>query len=219
MSNFVKFLDYSLSSKEIYSQAHSFNKLLPKNNSKLINLCESLLKKSPEYMKFISIWIKERKLFDLNYLEIYDRWLEEYIDNWALCDQYCYRILNPTIEKNFEQAKDYIVNWSKSDKIFVNRAAIVCMIYSGTDFEIHLPLHFVCQIINGIDYKKSKYINSAVGWILKYAYLEDSEYIMNYILSNSFNAIILDKAKEKMSDRDKDIIKNLKREAHTRTMF
>lgn len=202
-------LDYTSTAKDIYSQANRFYRLLPEKNYELLNFCDSLLKISPEYMKFISIWIKRRKLFDLEFLELYDRWLEDYIDNWALCDQYCYRVLNPTIERNFDKARSYVLSWSKSDKVFTNRAAIVCMIYSGSDFEVHLPLDFVFQIIDEIDHKH-KYVNSAIGWILKYAYLKDREYVMIYILSKKFNATILNKVKEKMNDRDKEIIKNFK---------
>lgn len=200
-------LDYTLNSRSIFSQANHIYRLLPDDDYVFFNLCEGLLQNSPNYMKFISIWIKKRQLFTIEYLNTYNNWLNNYIYNWELCDQFCYRILNPTIEKNFILSKNYILNWAKSDKIFVNRAALVCMIHSSTNFDIRIPLEFVCQVIDELSCKEEKYIDSAIGWVLKYAYLVDSDYIINYILSNKFNTIILRKAKEKMNIRDKEIIK------------
>lgn len=51
------------------------------------------------------------------------------------CDAYCYRVLNPMIEKYAELYQN-IIEWTKAEKIYVKRASLVCFIISKAEFYV-----------------------------------------------------------------------------------
>lgn len=203
VKEWMRALDPTKPSKEIYKMANQVYHLLPINEMDFLSSCDVLLQESDQYMKFISIWVKKRALYDLSAFSYYRRWLEHNINDWALCDQFCYRILNPIVECHFFELSDQILDWCDSEKVFVNRAALVCLIHSGNEFEINVPMDFVAQVIDKVKSKKQPYITSAIGWVLKYAYVRDRDFVMNYVNQNAFSNLILNKIKEKMTQEDK----------------
>ena len=153
---------------------------------------EKLLEVTPTYIKYISLWIKRRKLYDFSYFVVYEQWLKTYVDGWAWCDQFCYRVLNPMLEQHYTQVKEHVFAWCHDANVLVNRAAIVCLLYSGDEFAI-----------DEVEHKENRYIRMAIGWILKYAYLKDRDSLISYVQQHSFDTTVLSRVKEKMCDEDK----------------
>ena len=196
-------LDPSVSAKEIQKAANVSYQKLPKDDKAFLALCEKLLEVTPTYIKYISLWIKRRKLYDFSYFVVYEQWLKTYVDGWAWCDQFCYRVLNPMLEQHYTQVKEHVFAWCHDANVLVNRAAIVCLLYSGDEFAIHLPLAFVYAVIDEVEHKENRYIRMAIGWILKYAYLKDRDSLISYVQQHSFDPTVLSRVKEKMCDEDK----------------
>lgn len=65
-------LDPSVSAKEIQKAANVSYQKLPKDDKAFLALCEKLLEVTPPYIKYISLWIKRRKLYDLSYFVVYE---------------------------------------------------------------------------------------------------------------------------------------------------
>ena len=104
-------LDPSVSAKEIQKAANVSYQKLPKDDKAFLALCEKLLEVTPTYIKYISLWIKRRKLYDFSYFVVYEQWLKTYVDGWAWCDQFCYRVLNPMLEQHYTQVKEHVFAW------------------------------------------------------------------------------------------------------------
>lgn len=106
------------------------------------------------------------------------------------------------IEQHYTQVKEHVFAWCRDANVLVNRAAIVCLLYSGDEFAIHLPLAFVYTLIDEVEHKENRYIRMAIGWILKYAYLKDRESVITYMNQHHFDATVLSRVKEKMREED-----------------
>ena len=96
--------------------------------------------------------------------------LNRYVNSSNLCCEIVLPSRASSLNKEYvyhaDSKTDLIISESTSGEI-----ALVCMIHSSTNFDIRIPLEFVCQVIDELSCKEEKYIDSAIGWVLKYAYL------------------------------------------------
>lgn len=187
-------------------------KELPKSNHMFLNICNKLIRsKNNIAYQVVTTWIKKRKnVYDLKYFKYYERWLIKYTNDWASCDQLCYRVLNPMIER-FPELYLNVINWSKSDKTFVKRAAAVCLLQSSQSFKVNVPFSLVKEIVEQLISDKEKYVQKGIGWLLKYSYLTYPQNTIELLNSNvdKMSRLTYRYALEKMQDdiRAKMIIK------------
>ncbi len=59
-------------------------------------------------------------------MKYYEDWLYNYINSWGSCDVYCYRVLNPMLERYPDLSKK-VLEWAKFKKTYVRRAAPVSL--------------------------------------------------------------------------------------------
>lgn len=161
--------------------------MLIENNINIFEFLDEILKENKNENFFIMTFlIKKRKLYDIKYFSYYEKWLYEYVDDWGKCDAYCYRVLNPMIEKYLELYIN-ITNWSNSEKVYVRRASLVCFIISKKDFYIDYELNKIFEICDKLKCDKHIHIQKAVGWVLKYSYLTYPKEIEKYLRNNVSN--------------------------------
>lgn len=87
-------------SKQVDSIARKFFSELPDTPKKKLILFEHLAKiGTPSLFALMTIWIKRLKFYEMDYFKHYENWLFNYTDTWNKCDVFCYRVLNPMIEK------------------------------------------------------------------------------------------------------------------------
>lgn len=87
-------------SKQVDSIARKFFSELPDTPKKKLILFEHLAKiGTPSLFTLMTIWIKRLKFYEMDYFKHYENWLFNYTDTWNKCDVFCYRVLNPMIEK------------------------------------------------------------------------------------------------------------------------
>src|SRR5699024_8329264 len=95
--------------KDVVSNVNRINKKLLENNINVINFFDRLLAlEKEEIFILMTLIIKKRMLYDLTYFKYYEKWLYKYVDTWGKCDAYCYRVLNPMIEKYAELYQNII---------------------------------------------------------------------------------------------------------------
>ena len=78
-----------------------FEKIKNKNNQEIFVLCEELLKSGYCEEAWISANWADRvsRDFQKEDIEIFERWVSLYIDNWAECDTLCNHAVGALIEK------------------------------------------------------------------------------------------------------------------------
>jgi len=183
---------------------------LPKDDYIFIRICDELVrKKDYQIHRLVTGWIKKRKtLFDLKYMDIYQKWLFEIVDDWGACDILCYRVLNPMVEK-YPCLYNEVYQWSISDKPYVKRAAAVCLLHSSQTFKVSVPFEVVTEVADNLIEDKNIYVQNGVGWLLKYSYMSYPKQTIEYLKKSShkMNARIFNYALEKFNEQDKDDMK------------
>lgn len=170
--------------KDVIANVNKINKKLLDNNIDVFELFEKLLIfKKEEIFILMTLIIKKRKLYDLKYFNYYEKWLYKNVDSWGKCDAYCYRVLNPMIEKH-AILYDNVIKWSNSEKTYVKRASLVCFIISKENFYVDYDLKKILNVCNILKYDKHIHIQKGLGWLLKYSYLTYPNEIEKYLRDN-----------------------------------
>ncbi|CCV63645.1 Predicted DNA alkylation repair enzyme [Alteracholeplasma palmae J233] len=131
----------------------------------------------------MTILIKKKKLYDLKYFSYYESWLYKYVDSWGKCDVFCYRVLNPMIQK-YPNLYEHIKKWAHSEQIYVRRAAPVSLIISSQNFSVNYDVDKILEICNLLKNDNHIHVQKGIGWLLKYAYLSYPESIKDYLIRN-----------------------------------
>lgn len=213
--NEVILLDY----KTVKKQEAKISKkyfLALKNEIERLLLVDELFKYN-NYLLFsiATVWIKNNpNMIKKEYFIYYENLLYKYIDSWDKCDQYCYRVLNPLIEK-YSSLHSSVISWANSDLIYVKRASAVCLIHSSAEFSINVEFGLVEKVCRKLMNEKHVHVQKAIGWLLKYSFItypnetisliEDS---LNIMSATSFRYSL-----EKMPIETKEYLKALKNDS------
>ena len=146
-----------------------------------------------------TIWIKQQpSLLSIKYIKMFEHILY-HIQTWGICDQYCYRVLNPMIEAHPELYSN-VLRWARSDLPYVQRASAVCLIHSSITFAINVPFVWVKQVCDCLMLETHPHVRKGMGWLLKYSYLAYPEETIEYLQMHrqKMSAISFRYALEKM---------------------
>lgn len=160
---------------------------LPNENKELIELFDFLV--SVEKWKIfwlVTKWIKRKELYQLEYMSYYEKWLYNNINSWGSCDVFCYRVLNPMVEKHTQLFKN-VMKWTDSSKTYVRRAASVSLLESSRSFKVNYSFKKVIRVVEELKNDKEIHVQKGVGWLLKYAYLSYPDEVYNYLKENIDN--------------------------------
>lgn len=176
---------YNLSSyKDVIKNVNRIDKMIRESDIEFFKLFDKILKQNKEEpFLLMTLLVKKRKLYEFNYFKFYEKWLLDYVDSWGKCDAYCYRVLNPMIEL-YPELYNNILNWCKSDKVYVRRASLVCFIISKSDFSVDYDLDKLLYICDSLKYDNHIHIQKGLGWLLKYTYLTCPNEIEKYLRDN-----------------------------------
>lgn len=185
MNNQIETEIYNLSNyRDVVKNVNRIDKIIKNLGIDFFDLFDKILKQDKEESFILmTLLVKKRSLYEMDYFHYYEKWLFNYVDSWGKCDAYCYRVLNPMIEK-YNELYNNIVNWSKSDKVYVRRASLVCFIISKSNFSVDYNLDKIFYICNSLKYDKHIHIQKGLGWLLKYTYLTYPEEIKKYLKDN-----------------------------------
>lgn len=185
MNNNVEKLILELSShKDVIKNVNKINRIILNSNIDLFSLFDRMLDNNKdEIFTLMTLLIKKRGLYDMKYFCYYEKWLYKYVESWEKCDAFCYRVLNPIIEK-YLCLYDNISKWSCSDKIYVRRASLVCFIISKQNFSVDYDLEKIFHICDRLKYDNHIHIQKGLGWLLKYSYLTYPSEIEKYLRNN-----------------------------------
>lgn len=161
--------------------AKAYYKHIYGDKDRFVRICYALLETRHSFvMTIVTAWIKKGRFYDESYLLTYEKWLHSYIDTWWDCDLFCYRVLNPMIEKHNE-GKIKVLLWANSSSIYVKRAALVSLIHSSREFSVNVDFELVMNVVEVLKFDNEYYVQKAIGWLLKYSYLTYPEKTLEYI--------------------------------------
>ncbi len=121
-----------------------------------------------------------RKQYEPGDFETFERWVQNYVDNWASCDTLC----NHTIGEFVEMYPEYISRlkkWSTSDNRWTRRAAAVTLIIPARK---GLFLEDIFQIATTLLKDKDDLVQKGYGWMLKAASEAHQKEVFDFVIKH-----------------------------------
>lgn len=149
--------------------------------AEIFSLCEALWQSGYLEESFVACdWSYSlRKSYEPADFEVFERWLNSYVNNWASCDTFC----NHTIGAFIEMHPGYLSrlrNWTKSDNRWVRRGAAVTLIAPARKGKY---LNDIIEIADALLTDGDDMVQKGYGWLLKVASQTHQKEVFDYVVS------------------------------------
>lgn len=177
----VKF--YGMRTPEVSRIAKEyFKKNKGQSKEEIFSLCEELWKSAYMEESFIACnWSYAlRKQYEPKDFIIFEKWVKEYVSNWAACDTLC----NHTVGSFLEMYPEYLSKlreWAVSHNRWVRRASAVSLIVPAKNGKF---LKDVFQIADILLLDKDDMVQKGYGWMLKVASQAHEKKVFEYVLAH-----------------------------------
>jgi 3-methyladenine DNA glycosylase AlkD len=159
-----------------------FTRIKDKPKADIYSLCDQLWQSA--YMEESFIACNWSYFIHKNYepedFKIFDRWVNNYISNWASCDTLC----NHTIGGFIEMYPEYLSKlkeWAHSPNRWVKRASAVSLIIPARR---GLFLSDIFEIADILLTDKDDMVQKGYGWMLKAASQAHQKEVFDYVVKN-----------------------------------
>lgn len=123
---------------------------------------------------FMNEWIEEsllacqivyayKKDYVLDDFDIFEAWVNKYIDNWAECDTFCNKTMGEMLMR-FPTLAEKVKGWALSDNLWVRRAAAVSFIYPAKK---NMLVDAQWEIALLLLEDREDMVQKGYGWMLK----------------------------------------------------
>lgn len=160
----------------------AFKEIKNESKEKIFSLCEKLWQSGYMEETFIAcnwsynVW----KQYEKKDFFIFEKWIRQYINNWASCDTFC----NHTVGKFIEMFPEYLPElkkWTKSKNRWVRRASAVSLIVPAKKGQF---LKDVFEISDHLLLDSDDMVQKGYGWLLKVASQTHQQEIFDYVMKN-----------------------------------
>lgn len=178
-----------------------YKKVKNKSKKEIFDLCEKLLKSG--YMEEVFIaynWsYRIYKQYEKKDFFVFEKWVNQYVSNWAECDTLCNHTIGELIGRFPEFVKN-LKSWTKSKNRWVKRAAAVSLILPARKGRF---LKDVFEIADELLMDPDDLVQKGYGWLLKEASKTHQQEVFDYVMEhkNKMPRTALRYAIEKMPDR------------------
>ncbi|MCJ7606112.1 MAG: DNA alkylation repair protein [Dehalococcoidales bacterium] len=155
-------------------------KSLPKAN--IYRLCEELFTSDYSEEAGVAIgWARNLvPQYDRSDFRVFERWLDDYVNNWAKCDTLCVDSVGALVVKYPEFLED-LRRWTSSPNLWVRRAAAVSLIKPARK---GLLLDVVFDIADRLLTDSDDLVQKGYGWMLKEATHAHQQEVFDYVVKH-----------------------------------
>lgn len=162
-------------SKEYYKQ------IAARSKEDIFDLCEELWKSGYMENTFIacnwSYYIHQR--YERQDFAVFEKWVSEYVSNWAACDTLCNHTVGTLVEM-YPEYVDNLKEWARSANRWMRRAAAVTLIIPARH---GLFLQDIFEIADILLHDTDDLVQKGYGWMLKAASEAHQQEVFEYVLS------------------------------------
>ncbi len=157
-----------------------FKKLPDKARGYVFGLCEELWKTGYMEESFIACnWSyamkKEYKPEDFH---VFDRWVKNYLTNWASCDTLCNHTIGTFIEM-YPSFLEELKKWAHSENRWVKRASAVTLIIPARRGKFLNDIFGIADILHP---DPDDMVQKGYGWMLKSASQAHQNEVFEYVM-------------------------------------
>ena len=174
---------YGIRSAVVIRIGKDHYKSLPgKNKAQIFSLCEDLWKSG--YLEESSIacnWSYYiHKEYEPSDFEIFERWVNNYVNNWVSCDTLCNHTLGTFIEM-YPSYRSELKRWANSGNRWVKRASAVSLIVPARKGKFLEDIFEIADIMHS---DKDDLVQKGYGWMLKAASQAHQQEVFDYVMRN-----------------------------------
>lgn len=159
-----------------------FNKIKEKEKSEIFDLCEELWKSG--YLEESGIACNWSYFVHKDYepgdIKVFERWVTDYVSNWATCDTLCNHTVGTLIEMYPDKIAD-LKRWTKSQNRWMKRASAVSLIIPARK---GLFLSDIFEIAGQLLLDTDDMVQKGYGWMLKAASQAHQKEVFDYVFKN-----------------------------------
>ncbi|MFA5871566.1 MAG: DNA alkylation repair protein [Parcubacteria group bacterium] len=159
-----------------------FKDIESRRKSDIFALCEDLWQSGYMEESFVAChWsYLLRKDFEPKDFKVFEKWVKEYVRNWAACDTLC----NHTVGDFISMYPEYLANlkkWARSRNLWMRRASAVSLIIPARQGNF---LKDIFEIANILLLDKEDLVQKGYGWMLKAASQAHQKEVFRYVMKN-----------------------------------
>ena len=158
-----------------------FKALADKNKTNVFSLCDELWKSGMLEESIIACnWsFYVRKNYEPADFGIFERWVNDYVNNWASCDTLCNHTAGSFVEM-YPTFLSGLKRWAKSQNRWVKRASAVSLIVPARKGKFLGDIFEIADILHS---DQDDMVQKGYGWMLKAASQAHQEEVYNYVMS------------------------------------
>ncbi len=158
-----------------------FQQLKGKTKTEIFDLCEILWQSGYLEESFVAChWSYAVRMdYEARDFDVFEKWINNYVTNWASCDTLC----NHTVGEFIEMYPEYIIHlkeFAKSENRWMRRAAAVALIIPARKGKF---LNDILEIADILLLDKDDLVQKGYGWMLKAASQAHQKEIFDYVIS------------------------------------
>ena len=159
----------------------AFTRLKGRPKKEVFALCEELWKSGYMEEGFIAcIWANSlHKQYQPDDFPVFERWVADYVANWASCDTLCNHSLG-TFIMMYPEFINELKSWTSSTNRWKKRAAAVTLILPARK---GLFLEDILEIAEKLLSDPDDLVQKGYGWMLKAASEAHQEKVFDYLMS------------------------------------
>lgn len=159
-----------------------FKEVKDLGKDKVFELCEILWQSGNLEETFIACeWsYNMHKQFEEKDIQIFEKWIDRYITNWASCDTFC----NHTVGEFIMMYPQYIKTlkkWTKSSNRWMKRASAVSLIIPARK---GMFLNDIFEIADILLLDPDDMVQKGYGWMLKVASQSHEQEVFDYVMNH-----------------------------------
>jgi 3-methyladenine DNA glycosylase AlkD len=146
-------------------------------------VCEALFKTGGFEASIIAChWSRlPRKQYVASDIQIFGRWLDSYVGNWATCDTFCNHSVAMVLER-YPQTVKTLLDWARSKNRWVRRGAAVSLIVPAKK---GLFTETILDIASIMLRDEDDMVQKGYGWMLKEAYAAHPRVLEDFMLRHA----------------------------------
>lgn len=151
-----------------------------KTKSEIFDICESLWQSGYMEESLIACnWSHRiRKKYEPEDFQVFERWINTYVNNWAACDTLCNHSVGAFIEMYPEYLESLKI-FARSENRWALRASAVALIVPARKGKFLIETVEIADILL-LD--KDDLVQKGYGWLLKVASKEHQNEVFEYVI-------------------------------------
>lgn len=160
----------------------NYSLIKSESKEKVFSYCEELWKSDWIEEDFVACnWTyQRRKEYSIGDFQLFERWIDQYIKNWASCDTFCNHSVG-TLLMMYPELMPELKHWAQSPNLWLRRAAAVSLIVPARK---GMFLDEIFQLARILLLDPEDMVQKGYGWMLKVASQPHQDKVFDFVMEH-----------------------------------